>query len=94
VTGKLVPGLEADLAAFEGNLLEDLKKFEKLVLLMAWGRECKLTPIAPALADEETARITGDTLLEKKSGVPVERSECSISLGQYGSIRKCIKNYQ
>jgi hypothetical protein len=66
LTGKLVPGLEADLAAFEGNPLEDVRAFAKPVYVMARGREHVLTPIP-----EETARITAK-LIRKNAGLPMK----------------------
>lgn len=47
ITGKLLPGMDADLAAFEGNPLEDIKAFLKPTFVMARGRRHTLTPIAP-----------------------------------------------
>lgn len=46
-TGKLAPGLAADLAAFEGNPLANIEAYGKPRFVMALGREHKLTPIAP-----------------------------------------------
>jgi cytosine/adenosine deaminase-related metal-dependent hydrolase len=71
VTGKLVPGLEADLATFEGNPLEDVRAFGKPVYVMARGREHVLTPIPEAKATEETARITAE-LIRKNAGLPMK----------------------
>jgi hypothetical protein len=47
VTGQLKAGYSADLAAFEGNPLEDLHNFFRPVFVMADGRRHSLTPIAP-----------------------------------------------
>ena len=63
VTGKLVPGLEADLAAFEGNPLLDMRAFGKPVCVMARGREHFLTPIPKAKATE---------LIRKNAGLPMK----------------------
>jgi imidazolonepropionase-like amidohydrolase len=71
VMGRLVPGLEADLAAFEGNPLEDVRAFGKSVYVMARGREHVLTPIPEAKAIEETARITVE-LIRKNAGLPMK----------------------
>ncbi|KAK1232524.1 hypothetical protein PQX77_004332 [Marasmius sp. AFHP31] len=46
-TGKLLPGMAADLAAFEGNPLENIQAFFKPRFVMARGREHKLSPIPP-----------------------------------------------
>lgn len=47
VTGQIKAGLAADLAAFAGNPLEDLRSFFKPTFVMARGQRHKLTPIAP-----------------------------------------------
>lgn len=46
-TGQLKAGYAADLAAFDGNPLEDLENFFRPVFVMANGRRHSLTPIAP-----------------------------------------------
>jgi imidazolonepropionase-like amidohydrolase len=66
VTGMLVPGLKADLAAFEGNPLRDVRDFGRPVYVMARGREHVLTPIP-----EETARITAE-FIRKNAGFPMK----------------------
>jgi imidazolonepropionase-like amidohydrolase len=71
VTGRLVTGLEADLAAFEGNPLQDVRNFGKPVHVMARGREHVLTPIPEAKAAEETTRITAE-LIRKNAGLPMK----------------------
>ena len=47
VTGNLVKGLAADLAAFAGNPLEDLKAFESPRFVMTRGEEYQQQPIPP-----------------------------------------------
>jgi hypothetical protein len=71
VTGRLVPGLDADLAAFEGNPLQDARDFGKPIYVMARGREHVLNPIPEAKATEETARITAE-LIRKNAGLPMK----------------------
>ncbi|KAG7090068.1 hypothetical protein E1B28_011685 [Marasmius oreades] len=46
-TGRLKPGMTADLAAFEGNPLDNVQAFFKPRFVMARGREHKLSPIPP-----------------------------------------------
>lgn len=46
-TGRLMPGLSADIAAFEGNPLADITAYARPAFVMARGSEHKLTPIAP-----------------------------------------------
>jgi cytosine/adenosine deaminase-related metal-dependent hydrolase len=67
VTGRLAPGLEADLAAFEGNPLQNVRDFGKPVYVMARGREHVLTLI-PEKVTQETARITAE-LIRKNAGL-------------------------
>ncbi|KAJ3819600.1 hypothetical protein F5880DRAFT_1593518 [Lentinula raphanica] len=47
VTGKLLPGMAADVVAFEGNPLEDVEAFGKPQFVMARGRVHTLRPIPP-----------------------------------------------
>ncbi|KAK7043869.1 hypothetical protein VNI00_008035 [Paramarasmius palmivorus] len=46
-TGKLLPNMAADLAAFGGNPLDDVQAFYRPRFVMARGREHNLTPIPP-----------------------------------------------
>lgn len=57
-TGKLEPGLSADMVAFAGNPLEDVKAFFEPQFVMARGREHELTPIAPIGDTSEAAALT------------------------------------
>ncbi|KAJ4468247.1 hypothetical protein J3R30DRAFT_3560395 [Lentinula aciculospora] len=50
VTGKLLPGMAADVVAFEGNPLQDVEAFTRPRFVMARGRVHNLRPIPP-LAD-------------------------------------------
>lgn len=56
VTGKLLPGYDADIIAVEGNPLETVEAFSRPKFVMARGREHKLTPIAP-LAHDHTEKV-------------------------------------
>ncbi|KAJ3749143.1 hypothetical protein DFH05DRAFT_1475652 [Lentinula detonsa] len=47
VTGKLLPGMAADVVAFEGNPLQDVEVFSKPRFVMARGRVHTLKPIPP-----------------------------------------------
>ncbi|KAK0455429.1 uncharacterized protein EV420DRAFT_1644663 [Desarmillaria tabescens] len=53
VTGKLLPGFVADVAAVEGNPVESIEAFTKPRFVLARGKEHKLTPIAPLPADHK-----------------------------------------
>ncbi|KAL2670357.1 hypothetical protein Neosp_014824 [[Neocosmospora] mangrovei] len=58
-TGKLEPGYAADLAAFSGNPLEDIRAFLEPRFVMACGREHKeLRPIPPVGDVSEAKKMT------------------------------------
>lgn len=67
-TGKLEPGLAADLVAFAGNPLEDLNAFFKPEFVMARGREHELTPIGPVPDNLEDA-IASAKVLRRGAGL-------------------------
>jgi imidazolonepropionase-like amidohydrolase len=69
-TGRLEPGLAADLAAFAGNPLEDIANYLQPRFVMALGREHKLTPIEPLGNIKEQADLTFK-LLRQGAGLPV-----------------------
>lgn len=71
-TGKIAPGLCADLAAFKGNPLDNVQAFEFPTFVMARGREHKLSPIKPV--SEEAANTAAGSLarLRKGAGLPEE----------------------
>jgi imidazolonepropionase-like amidohydrolase len=71
VTGKLETGMDADLAAFKGNVLEDLKAFERPVFVMARGREHALSPIAP-MKDAHEAKMAVLKVLREGAGMKDE----------------------
>ncbi|CAI6068537.1 unnamed protein product [Clonostachys chloroleuca] len=75
-TGKLEPGLAADLVAFAGNPLEDLNAFFAPKFVMASGREHKLTPIEPIGDNAEAGALTVK-LLRQGAGlqedIPIQR---------------------
>ncbi|KAJ4203430.1 hypothetical protein NW759_015182 [Fusarium solani] len=70
-TGKLEPGLAADLVAFAGYPLEDLQAFFEPRFVMACGREHKLTPIAPVGDTTEAGALTV-RLLRQGAGLKEE----------------------
>jgi len=55
-TGKLHPGLAADLVAFKGNPLKYFQAFGKPASVMTTGKEHILTPIAPVVEGDVTAQ--------------------------------------
>lgn len=79
-TGKLLPGMAADLVAFEGNPLEDILSFWKPVFVMARGKEHDLTPIAPVADGATAAAKEIAERLRKGAGLPAEFRDTSISV--------------
>lgn len=67
-TGKLEAGLAADLVAFAGNPLEDLKAFFEPRFVMACGREHKLTPIEP-IGDTKEVEALSLKILREGAGL-------------------------
>ncbi|KAL0576088.1 hypothetical protein V5O48_005887 [Marasmius crinis-equi] len=61
-TGRLLPGMAADLAAFEGNPLDNVQAFLKPRFVMARGREHKLNPIPPPQDNSAMAAYIQRTL--------------------------------
>ena len=78
-TGKIHPGMAADLAAFEGNPLEQIEDFGSPTFVMARGREHKLTPIAPVEEGAAAAAAEVVARLRKGAGLPVAFQEASVS---------------
>jgi imidazolonepropionase-like amidohydrolase len=68
LTGKLEVGLEADLAAFAGNPLEDIRAFTRPRFVMARGAEYQQQPIAP-LEDLTEIKVRIIELLRTSAGV-------------------------
>ncbi|KAF5371098.1 hypothetical protein D9757_010818 [Collybiopsis confluens] len=68
VTGKLLPGMSADIVAFAGNPLESVEAFFNPRFVMARGRQHKLTPIPPPADNSEMAELISK-LLRKGAGL-------------------------
>ena len=68
VTGKLAPGLAADLAAFAGNPLDDLHAFWSPRYVMARGEEYRQEPIPPL---EDLTEVKGQILKILREGAGV-----------------------
>ncbi|KAJ3993807.1 hypothetical protein F5050DRAFT_642203 [Lentinula boryana] len=64
VTGKLLPGMSADIVAFAGNPLENVESFSKPRFVMARGREHALTPIPPV----NNAKLAADVATKLRKG--------------------------
>lgn len=71
VTGRIAPGFDADLAAFEGNPFDGVEAFTKPAFVMARGREHKLTPIPP-LGDTSAMAALALKTLRKGAGMKEE----------------------
>jgi imidazolonepropionase-like amidohydrolase len=67
-TGKLDSGFAADLAAFAGNPLKDIKAFSEPKFVMARGTEHTLSPIAP-LGDVSEAKALTMKILRQGAGL-------------------------
>lgn len=74
-TGKIAPGLAADMAAFEGNPLEDVQAFFEPRFVMARGREHKLTPIAKLGEGAGAEAAATVARLRKGAGMTAELPE-------------------
>ncbi|KAJ3455923.1 hypothetical protein MRS44_017405 [Fusarium solani] len=71
-TGKLKPGYAADLAAFSGNPLEDIRAFAEPRFVMACGREHKeLRPIPP-VGDVSDAKTMTLQVLRRGAGLQTQ----------------------
>lgn len=68
VTGRIEKGLVADLAAFAGNPLEDLKSFECPRFVLARGEEYQQQPIPPR---EDLTEIKGQVLKMLRGGAGI-----------------------
>ncbi|KIK60200.1 hypothetical protein GYMLUDRAFT_1000090 [Collybiopsis luxurians FD-317 M1] len=68
VTGKLLPGMSADIVAFAGNPLESVEAFQNPRFVMARGRQHKLKPIPPPADNSEMADLISK-LLRKGAGL-------------------------
>ncbi|ESK86035.1 amidohydrolase [Moniliophthora roreri MCA 2997] len=74
-TGKLLPNMAADLAAFAGNPLEDVQAFYKPRFVMARGREHRnLRPIPPP-ADNSAMAAYIQRTLRAGAGLPTSSHE-------------------
>jgi cytosine/adenosine deaminase-related metal-dependent hydrolase len=78
-TGKLHPGMVADMVALGGNPLEDIHAFERPVFVMARGKEHKLTPIAPVADGATAAAKEIAERLRKGAGLPPEFRDTLVS---------------
>ena len=70
-TGKIAPGMAADLAAFEGNPLESVEAFGKPVFVMARGKEHLLTPIAEVIESAAVEVVKIVERLRSGAGLPL-----------------------
>ncbi|KAJ4464937.1 hypothetical protein J3R30DRAFT_2958364 [Lentinula aciculospora] len=70
VTGKLFPGMSADIAAFAGNPLESVECFLRPRFVMVRGREHALTPIAPVDNAKVAANVAN--VLRKGAGLSTD----------------------
>jgi len=70
-TGQIRSGFAADLAAFEGNVLEDVTAFGRPVFVMARGKEHQLTPIAPIVESAAVEVVKIVERLRKGAGLPI-----------------------
>lgn len=68
ITGKLHPGLEADVVAFEGNPLEDIAAFSHPVFVMTRGPEHVLRTIRP-FGDQSAVIAKNLAALKKGAGM-------------------------
>jgi len=64
VTGKLAPGLRADVIAVEGDPTEDWEALRRPMFVMAAGRRHELRPIPPRDIDPDMAQKIHDTLTQ------------------------------
>lgn len=72
-TGRLEPGLAADMVAFSGNPLENISAYSQPRFVMAMGREHNLSPIEPLGNIKEQADLTFK-LLRQGAGLPTSQS--------------------